>query len=75
MNTQGEQGTLSRALGSDFKGKISPFLYTAGITSAWFIDPLAGLAFFVGTALMWAVPDRRIEREVEREVERDEKAE
>jgi uncharacterized membrane protein len=71
VNTQGEQGTLSRALGDDFKGKISPFLYLAGIASAWLIDPWVGMAFFVGTALMWVVPDRRIEREVEREDKAD----
>ena len=64
---QGEGGTLARALGNDFKGKVSPALYLAGIASAWFVDPWIGVAFFAATALMWVVPDRRIEREVERE--------
>jgi uncharacterized membrane protein len=67
VNAQGEGGTLARALGSDFKGKVSPALYLAGIASAWFIDPWVGVAFFAATALMWVVPDRRIEREVAHE--------
>lgn len=66
VNTQGEGGTLARAVGDDIKGKISPFLYLSGIVCAWLIEPWVGVTFFAATALMWVVPDRRIEREVER---------
>jgi uncharacterized membrane protein len=66
VNAQGESGTLARAVGDDLKGKISPALYLTGIVCAWLIEPWVGVAFFAATALMWVVPDRRIEREVER---------
>ncbi len=62
--SQGASGTLARAVGDDVKGKLSLVLYLSGIASAWLIDPLAGVGFFVATALLWVVPDRRIEREV-----------
>jgi uncharacterized membrane protein len=68
---QGERGTLARAIGADFKGKVSPALYIAGIVSAWLLDPWAGVAFFAAAALMWVVPDRRIERALERGSESD----
>jgi len=71
VSTQGEQGTLARALGDDFKGKVSPFLYLSGILSAWFIEAWVGVAFFVVTAMMWVVPDKRIEREVAQEDQTD----
>jgi uncharacterized membrane protein len=64
VSVQGERGTLARAIGSDIKGKVSPVLYLAGIASAWLIDAWVGVAFFTVTALMWVVPDPRIEREV-----------
>jgi uncharacterized membrane protein len=62
IRRQGRDGLLARAVGSDLKGKISPFLYVLGILGAWLIAPWAGLVFFVGVALMWLVPDRRLER-------------
>jgi uncharacterized membrane protein len=42
------------------KGKASPLLYAAGIVGA-FIATWIALAFYVLVALMWLVPDRRIE--------------
>jgi uncharacterized membrane protein len=62
-------GHLERALGADLKGRSSPVLYVLGIASAY-LSPWLSLAFFVGVALMWLVPDRRVERtiaEVQRE--------
>jgi len=59
---------LARAVGRDLKGKLSPALYIAGIASAALSrSPLdvavwVALAFFVAVAVMWLVPDRRIER-------------
>ena len=58
---QGPSSALKLALGRDLKGKLSPFLYAAGITAA-FINVWVADAVFVGVALMWLVPDRRVER-------------
>ena len=52
---------LKTALGRDLKGRLSPVLYLAGIGLA-FIAPWLGLVPYVATAVMWLVPDRRIER-------------
>jgi uncharacterized membrane protein len=62
-------GHLERALGKDLKGKASPVLYLLGIGSA-FVSTWLSLAFFVAVALMWLVPDRRVERTIA-EVHRD----
>ena len=58
---QGTTSVLADAVGADFKGKASLVLYAAGTAAAlrW---PFAGLAIFLGVALMWLVPDQRIER-------------
>ena len=59
---QGRDGLLAEALGRDLKGKVSPALYVTGIAAAWFAAPWIGLMMFVAVALMWLVPDRRMER-------------
>jgi hypothetical protein len=57
-------------VGSDVKGKASPFFYVAGILSALVIDPSGrvgvgiALSCFVAVAVIWVVPDRRIDRVV-----------
>ncbi len=61
IHRQGENSVLARALGRDLKGKISPFLYTAAILIA-FVSPLFSIGIDALVALMWLVPDRRIER-------------
>jgi len=53
--------TLQAALGSDFKGKISPFLYCMAIAFS-FVDRWLAIAVYVAVALMWLVPDPRVER-------------
>jgi len=58
---EGERSVLRRALGQDWKGKLSPVLYLAGIVVS-FWQAGAALAFYVGVALLWLVPDRRIEK-------------
>ncbi|HSI50505.1 MAG TPA: TMEM175 family protein [Ideonella sp.] len=65
MAVDGNESMLKRALGSDWKGKLSPFLYSAGIATSFWITWLA-LSFYVLAALIWLVPDRRIERVVNR---------
>ncbi len=59
--SQGADSPLRRAVGSDWKGKLSPLLYIVAITLTYFL-PLAGQLVYVGVALLWLVPDRRIER-------------
>ena len=58
---QGTHGPLARALGHDIKGKLSPLLYAAAIGLA-FVAPWVAHAIYVLVALIWLVPDRRIER-------------
>jgi uncharacterized membrane protein len=58
---QGTQSVLARALGSDIKGKISPLLYLGGIALA-FVIPWLSIAIYVLVAVIWLIPDRRIER-------------
>jgi uncharacterized membrane protein len=52
---------LREALGRDLKGKLSPFFYLAGIVLA-FVTPWLGEIMFVTVAIIWLVPDRRVER-------------
>jgi uncharacterized membrane protein len=60
MHRHGAQSLLARALGSDIKGKVSPVLYAAGIALA-FIVPWLSIAIYVLVAVIWLIPDRRIE--------------
>jgi uncharacterized membrane protein len=57
---QGPDSRLARALGRDRKGKVSVLLYAIGIGLS-FINSWMAVAIYVGVALMWLVPDRRIE--------------
>lgn len=54
---------LATAIGKDFKGNISALFYLVGIFMA-FIHPWIGIALYAFVALLWLVPDRRIERKV-----------
>ena len=58
--SQGPASVLRKALGSDWKGKVSPLLYVAGIVSSLFSSWMAQ-AIYVFVALLWLIPDRRIE--------------
>jgi uncharacterized membrane protein len=57
---------LREVIGRDLKGKLSPVIYLIGIGLA-FVDPWLGLVPFVVVALMWLVPDRRVERYLARQ--------
>ena len=59
----GPQSKLAQAVGKDVKGKISQLMYAAAIPLA-FIHPWISDAIYVAVALMWIVPDRRIESTV-----------
>jgi uncharacterized membrane protein len=58
--SQGANSILKKAVGGDWKGKVSPLLYVAGIASA-FRSPLLAQAVYLLVALLWFIPDRRIE--------------
>ena len=60
---QGSDSLLHRAVGSDWKGKLSPVLYLAAIPLA-FVSHWIAQAIYVIVALIWLVPDRRIERAI-----------
>jgi len=61
LKKQGKNSLLSAAIGKDLKGKISPLIYAAAIPSA-FVSPWIAGILYVLVALMWLIPDRRIER-------------
>jgi uncharacterized membrane protein len=60
VRKQGADSVLAKALGGDFKGKVSPVCCLAGIVLA-FVNPWLSMALYVLVAVMWLVPDRRIE--------------
>jgi hypothetical protein len=63
---QGQSSLLAAALGRDWKGKLSPALYLAAIPLS-FIHPWISNTIYVCVALMWLVPDKRIERALEQQ--------
>jgi uncharacterized membrane protein len=58
---RGRGSRLAAAIGKDFKGKLSPVLYIAGIGASFFRPWIAG-CIYVFAALMWLVPDSRIRK-------------
>jgi uncharacterized membrane protein len=60
----GRDSLLAAAIGPDWKGKLSPVLYLSAIPLS-FVHPWIGNGLYVLVALMWLVPDRRIERALE----------
>jgi TMEM175 potassium channel family protein len=61
IRVQGTDSVLARAVGRDRKGKASPLLYALGIGLAA-VDRWLSVAVYVIVALMWLIPDRRVER-------------
>jgi uncharacterized membrane protein len=59
--SHGGESLLAKAVGRDLKGKLSPVLYVIAIFAA-FIAPWVAGALYVLVAVLWLVPDRRIER-------------
>ncbi len=64
--SQGPSSLLGRAVGGDWKGKLSPLIYVAAILGA-FLSTWISLGLYVLVALIWLVPDRRIENALARE--------
>jgi uncharacterized membrane protein len=63
IRDQGPQSVLAAAVGRDLKGKASPVLYVIGIGLA-FLTPVLAVLVYVVVALIWLVPDRRVERTI-----------
>ena len=66
----GRNSLLATALGRDWKGKLSPALYLAAVPLA-FVNPWISNGLYAFVALIWLVPDRRIERALQREQHAD----
>ncbi len=66
IRRQGPQSLLATAVGSDWKGKLSLVLYASAIPLA-FVNPWIANALYVLVAIIWFIPDRRIERVVAKE--------
>ena len=60
IRLEGPDSRLKKAVGTDWKGRLSPVIYTAGIL-ATFVTPWLGVALFAVVALIWLVPDKRLE--------------
>ncbi len=63
IKNQGKDSVLFKAIGNDFKGKISPVLYIIAIASSWISQWISG-GLYVLVALLWLIPDTRIERAI-----------
>lgn len=60
LRVEGPGSVLTQSIGKDTKGKISPVLFTAAIPLA-FVSPWIAGGLYVFVAVMWLIPDRRIE--------------
>jgi len=60
---EGPDSLLKKAVGGDWKGKLSPLIYITAMASTFFV-PWVAEALYVLVALWWLVPDRRIERAI-----------
>lgn len=60
----GADSALARAVGKDVKGKISLLLYVAALILAYY-NPIVSVVIYALSALMWLIPDKRIEKVIE----------
>jgi uncharacterized membrane protein len=61
IKSQGKNSILAAATGKDWKGKASPIIYLLAIVSSWLSVWISG-ALYILVALMWLIPDNRIEK-------------
>jgi hypothetical protein len=61
LHAPGGNPVLAAAIGGDLKGKISPAIYLTAVALS-FVLPVVACGLYVLVALMWLIPDRRIER-------------
>jgi uncharacterized membrane protein len=64
LELHGKDSDIAKAIGSDFKGKLSIAIYAAGIALAFF-NPWISVALYFAVAMMWFIPDRRIEKVIQ----------
>jgi uncharacterized membrane protein len=69
IRDQGEGSLLAAAVSRDLKGKLSPFLYITGIALSA-VDARLAIAVYTVVALIWLIPDRRLERTIRQSGER-----
>lgn len=67
IRSQGPDSILKKAVGRDWKGKLSPVLYVVAIVATLW-SPWIAEAIFVTMALTWLIPDRRIEHVLRGEI-------
>ena len=60
---EGPNSDLAKAFGRDVKGKVSLGMYATGIVAAFF-QPVISLTLYVAVAMIWFIPDRRVERQL-----------
>ncbi len=60
IHFEGPDSRLKKAIGSDWKGKVSPFIYVTGILCTY-VSPWLSVALYAVVAAIWLVPDRRLE--------------
>jgi len=61
VKVEGKEGLLAKAVGKDIKGKLSIILYVIAILSTLFLPIIAGIMYVI-VAIIWFVPDKRIEK-------------
>ncbi|MBU3821558.1 DUF1211 domain-containing protein [Flavobacteriaceae bacterium XHP0103] len=61
IKSHGKDSILAKALGRDIKGKVSPVLYVLGIITSFINVGISG-AIYILVAIIWLIPDRRIEK-------------
>jgi uncharacterized membrane protein len=62
ISHHGKNSPIAIALGKDFKGKISIIIYAAAVLLAYFDFPLFACLLYVLVAVLWLIPDKRIEK-------------
>ena len=70
LKGQGKESILHKAIGKDLKGKLSPLIYLVAIGTAYISSYIAG-AMYILVAVLWMIPDPRIERMVKDKKELD----
>jgi len=66
IQNEGSDSLLAKAVGKDWKGKLSPVLYLLAIGAAFFSTWISG-SLYIFAALIWLIPDRRIENMLKKE--------
>ncbi|WP_323027620.1 TMEM175 family protein [Gelidibacter japonicus] len=63
IRNEGNESNIGKVYSKDKKLNLSPLLYLIGVVSSFFL-PIVSLTIYLGVALMWIIPDRRIEKTI-----------